>query len=95
MKSMQLEFNFESAGETDTRLTQMQKQIDDACESMGKVRRKLFSQMGELKKEMAALQIENEMLKEKIRNITNEKIEWEYEKEDCLFDIAAPKVAFG
>lgn len=92
---MQLEFNLENKSKADVKLACMQKQIDNTIESMGKVRRKLFSQMGELKKEMAELKVENESLKEKVRLLNDEKIEWEYKKEDCLFDVQEPVVAFG
>lgn len=92
---MQLEFNLENKSESDVKLDQMQKQIDTAVESMGKVRRKLFSEMGELKKIMAELKVENETLKTQVRELKNEKIEWQYQKTDCLFDVREPAVAFG
>jgi predicted nucleic acid-binding Zn-ribbon protein len=93
--SMQLELNFDNKSDSDVKLAAMQKQIDDAIESMGKVRRKLFSQMGDLKKDMELLKNENESLKEKIKSINEEKTEWEYKKTDCLFDVLEPAVAFG
>ena len=93
--TMQLELNLENRAEADVKLANMQKQIDDAIESMGKVRRKLFSQMGELKKELSEIKGENDFLKEKIRNLSNEKIEWEYKKADCLFDVREPELACG
>jgi len=92
---MQLEFNLENKSEADVKLANMQKQIDEAIESMGKVRRKLFSEMGTLKKELAELKLENQTLKEKVRTLSDEKIDWEYKKADCLFDVREPQVAFG
>lgn len=92
---MQLEFNLENKSEADVKLATMQKQIDDAIESMGKVRRKLFGEMGELKKELALLKEENSSLQEKVRLLNDEKIEWDYKKTDCLFDVREPQVAFG
>ncbi len=92
---MQLELNLENKSDSDIQISNMQKQIDEAIESMGKVRRKLFSQISELKKEILEIKIENEHLKEKIRIIRDEKIEWEYKKTDCLFDVLEPNIAFG
>lgn len=84
---VQLEFNIENKDSSEMQLFQMQKQIDQVCESMGKVRRRIFSELGEMKKMYAALQKENEELKTILKDLKNEKTEWAYEQEDCLFDV--------
>jgi cell division protein FtsB len=90
---MQLELNFDNKSEPELRLANMQQQIDDAVESMGKVRRKLFSQIDLLKKEMDTIKAENEILKSQIRSFKNEKIEWKYQNQDFLFEMIDPIVA--
>jgi hypothetical protein len=82
MNSIQLEFNLEDLSEKDLALLQMQKQIDAACESMNKVRKKMFSELGEMKRSIAILQQENIELRQKLK----ERTEWNYQKDDCLFD---------
>jgi hypothetical protein len=64
MTACQLEFIFEDLTDEEKKLHQMQKQIDESVESMGKVRRRLFAQMSELKKEMFELKQVNESLKQ-------------------------------
>lgn len=95
MTAVQMEFNIDNKTDTELQLSLMQKQIDAACESMGKVRRKLFSQMTELKKEMAEIKLENEALKLKLGELTNEKAEWVYNKEGYLFDVREHQEACG
>jgi hypothetical protein len=62
---------------------------------MGKVRRKLFGEMGEMKKCLTALQIENRELRDKLNELTNSKTEWIYQKEDYLFDVKEHKLFCG
>lgn len=92
---MQLEFNIENKSPEEMQLSLMQKQIDEMCESMGKVRRKLFSEMGEMKKLYAGLQKENEELKTMLKELKGEKTVWTYEKKDCLFDVQEYREAIG
>lgn len=87
MHEIQLELNIDNFSRDDLRLQEMQKQIDSVCESMGKVRRKLFSEMSEMKKIISELQTQNIELREKLRQMSNERVDWDYRKEDCLFDI--------
>jgi septation ring formation regulator EzrA len=87
MNAVQLKFNINNESNEDFRFSSMQKQIDDMNESMGKIRRKLFSQMGDLKKICEVLRKENEKLKNVIKEMKNEKFEWTYEKDYCLFDV--------
>jgi len=87
MEAQQLEFNLEDRTELQLQVEYMRKHIDDKCESMDKVRRKLFSELGELKKVCFRLMTENEELKAAIKEIRNEKTEWEYAKGDYLFNV--------
>ncbi len=82
MNSIQLEFNLEDLSEKDLALLQMQRQINSACESMNKVRKKMFSELGELKKVISVLKQENIDLRQKLK----ERTEWIYHKDDCLFE---------
>jgi len=84
---VQLEFNIDDKSESEVKLDIMQKQIDEMHNSMGKVRRKIFSEVSEMKKLYAELLKQNEELKNTIREMKNEKTQWVYEKEDCLFDV--------
>lgn len=93
--SVQLEFNIEGKSSEEMQLSLMQKQIDEMSDSVGKVRRKLFAELGEMKKLYAELQKENQELKNMLKEIKNEKTEWTYEKEGCLFDVREPQRAVG
>jgi SNF2 family DNA or RNA helicase len=93
MVEIQLEFNMENKTSEEMQLFIMQKQIDLMTESMGKVRRKLFSEMGEMRKLYAELQKENAELKTMLKEIKNEKTEWNYRQNGFLFDIQQPQRA--
>ncbi len=93
--AVQMEFNINNDSATDVKLSLMQKQIDEMHESMGKVRRKLFGEMGEMKKLYTELKAENEGLKMQLKELKNEKTEWVYTKEDCLFDVQESRQACG
>lgn len=60
---MQLYLNLDNVPEEDHHLAMMQRQIDELVESMGKVRRKMFAELGEVKRICADLQAENANLK--------------------------------
>jgi hypothetical protein len=85
---IQLEFNLENKSPQDFRFEFLEKQLDKMNESMSKVRKRLFAEVGQLKKLHEDLYKENEHLKSILREMRNEKIEWIYKKEDCLFDVA-------
>lgn len=88
MNAIQLEFNLINESESDIKLSCMQKQIDEMKESMGKVRRKLFSQMGEIQKLCLSLKTENEDLRSQLKELKNEKAQWIYNEKDSLFAIS-------
>ena len=85
--SLQLEFNIENKCSEDLQISLMQKQIDQVCDSMGKVRRCLFSELNQMKKICFDLQKENEELKTVLKELKNEKTQWAYAKDGCLFDV--------
>ena len=87
MTAIQLELNMNDANQDEIKIDFMQKQITAMEESMGKVRRKLFSQMGEMQKLCLELKIENETLRNMMKEIKNEKIKWIYGERDYLFDV--------
>lgn len=87
MNAIQLEFNVTDETESEIKIAIMQKQLDAMHESMGKVRRKLFSQMGELQKLYLELKTDNEILREVLRELKNEKTEWIYTQGGNLFDV--------
>lgn len=91
MVAEQLEFNLYSESQEDFKLSSMQKQIDLMNESVGKVRRKLFADMTELKKAVEILKQENHNLSCEIRQLKQEKTEWVYAKEGCLFEVLESK----
>jgi len=95
MNTIQLELNLNNESGSDLKLFTMQNQLDEMSDSMGKVRRKLFSEMGEMKKLYISLKNENEELKLKLRKMRNEKTEWVYTKEGYLFDVREHQEAFG
>lgn len=70
-----------------------QEQLDAMHESMGKMRRSLFAQLGELKKQYFNLKTENEDLREQLKQLTQEKTNWQYGQGNCLFDVSTPKRA--
>jgi len=91
MEPVQLELNVENKNKDDLQIYFLQQQIDALHMSMGKVRRSLFSQIGELKKSYAQLVDENNILKSKLKELKNEKIEWIYGENGTLFDVREDK----
>jgi hypothetical protein len=85
---MELEFNFENKTPEQLKLDEMQKQLDQMDESMGKVRRRLFSELSQVKKLYEELQSENEILKSMIKEKKNEKTQWTYGQEGYLFYVS-------
>ncbi len=87
MPEIQLEFNLDNKSAQEIELSIMKKQIDQMSESMGKVRRCLFAEMGQMKKLYIQLQKENIDLKATLRELMNEKPEWVYAQDGCLFEL--------
>lgn len=95
-QEIQLEFNLDEKSSDQMHIFHMQKQIDEMGESMGKVRRRLFSELGEMKKLFANLQRENDELKNMIKELKNEdQTEWAYCQNGYLFDVKEYSRAAG
>lgn len=92
MNAIQLELNIDNRSREDMRLYYMQMQLDAACESMDRTRKKLFAELGQLKKQYADLVRANAELKASLRT---EKQEWRYLDNDCLFEISDPLIAMA
>ena len=82
------EFNIDHKSDVDVKLDYMQKKIEDMDVSMGKMRRKLFSQIGELSSLCMRLQNENHHLKSIMHEAGYGKTNWNYGQRDCLFDLS-------
>lgn len=93
MNAMQLEFNLKDESDVDVKLNIMSSHIASIDESMGKVRRKLFSQVCELNKLYLELKNENELLKQAIRELKNERTDWTFGQKGTLFDVPEFKEA--
>ena len=85
---IQLELNIENKSPEEMSLSLMQKQFDELTVSMGKVRRKIFAELGEMKKLMGLVQQENEELKSILKDATHGKTQWTYAQNGCLFDVS-------
>jgi len=77
---VQLKLNLDNLDKTDLRIREMEERFNALSDSMGKVRRRMFQELGEVKKMVAFLQAENSELKAAIR----QKLEYEYLKDDYL-----------
>jgi len=66
---MQLYLNLDNLTEEEHHLSMMQRQIDELVESMGKVRRKMFAELGQMKGQLEELQAENAHLKRALGNL--------------------------
>jgi len=87
MNPIQLEFDLNNDAGKDPELLSLRQEVEAMKESMGKVRRKMFSELGELKKGYLALYLEHEKAKEDLRKLKNEKIEWVYGEGEYLFQV--------
>jgi len=95
MDAIQLEFNLENRSPEEMQMYTMQKQVDQMCESMGKVRKKLFAELGEIKKICYNLKKENDDLKSILKDLKNERTDWIYGQNGCLVDVSELKAAVG
>lgn len=86
---IQLELNLEDKTSDEMKIYLMQKKIDEFCDSMGKVRRKVFAELGDVKKICVEIQKENLALKETLRKMSGQTDEWVYLQNGWLFDLKA------
>ena len=84
---VQLEFNLEDKTPEELKVYYLQKQIQEMNESLGKMRRRMFAEIGELKKVFANVLSENELLKSQMKELKNEREEWTYKENGSLFDV--------
>lgn len=92
MEAIQMQLNVLGKSDDELKYSLIQQQIDAINESVGKVRRKLFAELGEVKKQHALLMIEHQELKEKLRG-SNGKVEYVYNQEGNLFLVREPEKA--
>ena len=100
MINLQLEMNLDNLNESDKKFVDIEKQISTMSESLHKVRKKLFAEIGELKKTLQSVQLSNVEILQQLQE-ANEKlavkneIKFSYEKKDCLFSIEEANEATG
>ena len=83
----QLEFSISNETELELRLKEMEKHLEEMHQTVDKVRKRLFSEIGNLKYLLEEMRLENFSLKETIRRMTDEKTPWVYKQKDNLFDL--------
>ncbi|HMG15006.1 MAG TPA: hypothetical protein VK590_06145 [Saprospiraceae bacterium] len=89
MNAIQLEFKFDD-NSVDDPLLHLHKRLDDMNASNTKVRKRLFMELGILKKLCYTLKHEVECLQDIIKDIKNEKTKWAYAQGDYLFNVQEP-----
>lgn len=87
MKELQLEFNLDNKTPYEVKISQLENQVYEISTSLGKVRRRLFSELGQMKKLYLELQKENQELKNILQDREHEPTQWRYAENDYLFDI--------
>ncbi len=90
-----VEVGIENKVSEETPFSIMQKQFDELTDSMGKVRRKLFGELAEMKKVFVTIQKENEDLKSMLKEIEDGKIRWSDRQECSVFDVSKHQEAAG
>lgn len=86
--TLQLEMNLEDRNTEEMRIYHLQKQLDSISESLGKVRRKMFCEITEVKRICSKVMQENEELRSLINRLNDAKKEWVYTQDDFLFQEA-------
>lgn len=100
MINLQLEMNLDNLSNSDLKFVDMEKQISTMSESLHKVRKKLFAEIGQLKKTLQEVQLSNVEILQQLQE-ANEKlgkkneVKFDYEKKDCLFSITEAQEATG
>lgn len=84
---IQLELNLADHTPEDLKIYYLQKQMEEMNEGLGKMRRRLFAEIGEMKKVYSNLLTENELLKSQVMELRNERTEWTYKESGYLFDV--------
>lgn len=89
MHEIQLQLDIGAESLQDKKLLAMQSQIQLMNESFGKVRRKLFAEMNEIKKLYLQMKQENRELREQLRAIGHPSTQWTYSVGESLFEVAS------
>lgn len=84
---VQLEFNFDNKSPEEMTLHLMQQQIDKIFLTTEKVRKKLFAELGDVKKACVILQQENNELRSILKEIHHDKTDRHYRRDGYLFDV--------
>ncbi len=97
MTAIQLELNLDNESCSEVRMGYIEKHLAEIQLSMEKVRKRLFVEVGELKKVCAALQSENQELKRMMQGqkVEESPTEWVYLQGDRLFDVSEHRRKFG
>ena len=90
-----VETNIETKIQEDNPLSLMQKQFEELTESMTKVRKKLFGELGEMKKTFVVIQKENEDLKSMLEEFRHVQIHRTDRQECGFFDVSKHQEATG
>jgi hypothetical protein len=84
MVAIQLEFDIENKCDVERKIDYMEKHIAALDNSLTSVRKRLFAEVNQLRKMCDKLNRENHDLRYKI---VGEKIEWNYESDEVLFEV--------
>ena len=87
MNPIQLEFDLNNDAGKDPELISLRQEMEAMKESVGKVRRKMFAELGEMKKTYFAVYMELEKAKDDLRKLKNEKTDWIYMEGEHLFQV--------
>lgn len=93
MSAIQLEFNIKEETDLEMKIRHMELQVACIEESFGKVRRKLFSQIGEIEKRCVALDIENQNLKSILTGKNYDNSPWIYGQNGRLFSFLGEEIS--
>ena len=87
MNPIQLEFDLNNDAGKNPELLSLRQEMEAMKNSVGKVRRKMFAELGEMKKTYFALYVEAEKMKDDLRKLKQEKTDWIYKEGEYLFQI--------
>jgi len=85
MNAQQLEFDLFTEESIDCRLDTIHRQVNELSDSCGKVRRKLFGELGSLKKICKLLLEDNLAMRKAIAELDGKVGEWAYCDNEELF----------
>lgn len=87
MQHLQMEFSFDNTPEIIDPVLHLHKRLDEMNESNRKVRKKMFMELGVLRKLCFTLKRTTEHLQSVVDEFTGKKNDWMYLQNDCLFSI--------